>query len=133
MATRAGLLKRFFSTSMFSSQTTAAANAKPAPIPSTTLFISGLNKRTTSEKLNEEASKFGEVVHARVVTDRSSGYSKGFGFVKYATIAQAEQGIKGLDAQFLDGWVIFAEFARSRTPPGYLASTEKNTHQAEMD
>lgn len=67
------------------------------------------------------------------MTDRSSGYSKGFGFVKYATIAQAEQGIKGLDAQFLDGWVIFAEFARSRTPPGYLASTEKNTHQAEMD
>ncbi|KAG9158448.1 hypothetical protein Leryth_013183 [Lithospermum erythrorhizon] len=33
----------------------------------------------------------------RVVTDRVSGYSKGFGFVKYKTIEEAEAGIKGMD------------------------------------
>lgn len=38
-------------------------------------------------------------VPARVVTDRNSGYSKGFGFVHYATLEDAEKGIKGMDAQ----------------------------------
>lgn len=36
---------------------------------------------------------------ARVVTDRMSGYSKGFGFVRYATLEEAEAGIKGMDGK----------------------------------
>lgn len=36
---------------------------------------------------------------AKVVTDRVSGYSKGFGFVRYATTKEAETGIKGMDGQ----------------------------------
>lgn len=39
------------------------------------------------------------VFAARVVTDRVSGYSKGFGFVRYATLEDAEAGIKGMDGQ----------------------------------
>ncbi|KAK8503674.1 hypothetical protein V6N13_009741 [Hibiscus sabdariffa] len=88
--------------------------------PSTNLFVSGLNKRTPTEKLREAFSQFGRVVDARVVTDRVSGYSKGFGFVRYATIEEAEKGRVGMDGKFLDGWVIFAEYARprpERTPP----------------
>ncbi|CAN4102790.1 unnamed protein product [Withania somnifera] len=91
---------------------------KPPPAePSTNLFVSGLSKRTTSEGLREAFAKYGEVDYARVVTDRVSGYSKGYGFVKYATLEHAEAGIKGMDGQFLDGWVIFAEYARPRPPP----------------
>ncbi|XP_039027985.1 organelle RRM domain-containing protein 2, mitochondrial-like [Hibiscus syriacus] len=82
--------------------------------PSTNLFVSGLNKRTTTEKLREAFSPFGRVIDARVVTDRVSGYSKGFGFVRYATIEEAEKGRVGMDGKFLDGWVIFAEYARPR-------------------
>ncbi|EPS66753.1 hypothetical protein M569_08025, partial [Genlisea aurea] len=90
---------------------------KPPPAePSTNLFVSGLSKRTTTEGLRDAFAKFGEVVNARVVTDRVSGHSKGFGFVKYATLEDAESGIKGMDGQFLDGWVIFAEYARPRPP-----------------
>ncbi|KAK4484396.1 hypothetical protein RD792_006984 [Penstemon davidsonii] len=90
---------------------------KPPPAePSTNLFVSGLSKRTTSEGLREAFAKFGEVTVAKVVTDRVSGYSKGFGFVNYATIDDAAAGIKGMDGQFLDGWVIFAEYARPRPP-----------------
>ncbi|RWR88227.1 hypothetical protein CKAN_01722100 [Cinnamomum micranthum f. kanehirae] len=76
-----------------------------------------MNKRTTSEGLGKAFSEFGQVVHARVVTDRVSGYSKGFGFVRYATIEEAAEGIKGMDGKFLEGWVIFAEYARPRSPP----------------
>ncbi|RRT70508.1 hypothetical protein B296_00003637, partial [Ensete ventricosum] len=87
----------------------------------------GLSKRTASEGLREAFSKFGQVVYARVVTDRISGFSKGFGFVRYATLEEAAEGIKGMDGknvyycyiwlQFLDGWVIFAEYARPKPPP----------------
>lgn len=38
---------------------------------------------------------------ARVVTDRVSGYSKGFGFVQYATIEDAAKGIEGMDGKVI--------------------------------
>nr|GEV70111.1 glycine-rich RNA-binding protein 3, mitochondrial [Tanacetum cinerariifolium] len=85
--------------------------------PSTNLFVSGLSKRTTDDGLREAFAKFGEVVHARVVKDRASGWSKGFGFVRYSTLEGAAAGIKGMDGTFLDGWVIFAEYARARENP----------------
>ncbi|CAJ1978674.1 unnamed protein product [Sphenostylis stenocarpa] len=165
MATRAAVaaprfLRRFFCTNPASSSFPFVSTpstgdvptpARPTAEPNTNLFVSdgsidryetflvkkqGLSKRTTTEKLREEFSKFGEVVHARVVTDRVSGYSKGFGFVQYSTIEEAAKGIEGMDGkifrgyscdadwyfpnamQFLDGWVIFAEYARPRPPPG---------------
>ncbi|XP_059662560.1 organelle RRM domain-containing protein 2, mitochondrial-like [Cornus florida] len=100
---------------------------KPPPAdPSTNLFVSGLSKRTTQEGLKKAFSKFGEVVHARVVTDRISGYSKGFGFVRYTTLEEATAGMKGMDGKYLDGWVIFAEYARVRPPPGQGPPSENN-------
>ncbi|BAT89875.1 Organelle RRM domain-containing protein [Vigna angularis] len=134
MATRAAVaaphvLRRFFcsnsASSTFPFVPTPPAGAVPTPArptaePNTNLFVSGLSKRTTTEKLREEFSKFGEVVYARVVADRVSGYSKGFGFVQYATIEDAAKGIEGMDGKFLDGWVIFAEYARPRPPPAHL-------------
>ncbi|KAG9444964.1 hypothetical protein H6P81_016304 [Aristolochia fimbriata] len=116
MALRLRLGRRFLSNSTFPWQNSAPAPPKPEPIPSTTLFVSGLNKQTTSDKLKEAFSKFGEVISATVAKDHVSGYSKGFGFVRHATIKDAEEGIKGMDGQFLDGWVIFAEYARPRAP-----------------
>jgi RNA recognition motif-containing protein len=89
----------------------------PKADPSPNLFISGLSKRTTTDKLREFAAKFGEVMHARVVTDRVTGFSKGFGFVRYSSVQDASQGIEGMDGKFLDGWVIFAEYARAKPPP----------------
>ncbi|OAY82106.1 glycine-rich RNA-binding protein 2, mitochondrial-like [Ananas comosus] len=107
--------RRLFSISAFAPPPPAAA--RPAVEPSTNLFVSGLNKRTTSETLRETFAKFGQIVDARVITDRVSGYSRGFGFVRYASIEEAEAGIKGMDGKFLDGWVIFAEYARPREAP----------------
>ncbi|KAJ8467259.1 hypothetical protein OPV22_029811 [Ensete ventricosum] len=106
-AVRSGF-RRLFSISAFTPPTPAAAS--PPAEPSTNLFVSGLSKRTASEGLREAFSKFGQVVYARVVTDRISGFSKGFGFVRYATLEEAAEGIKGMDGKFLDGWVIFADF-----------------------
>ncbi|XP_020589368.1 RNA binding motif protein, X-linked-like-1 [Phalaenopsis equestris] len=102
------------------------ATVPPPAEPSPNLFVSGLSKRTTSEGLREAFMKFGNVIQARVVTDRVSGYSKGFGFVRYATVEEAAEGIKGMDGKFLDGWVIFAEYAKPRPPPPSQAQSSES-------
>ncbi|KAJ0267113.1 Organelle RRM domain-containing protein 2 [Hirschfeldia incana] len=99
-----------------SPQSNAETPARPQAEPSTNLFVSGLSKRTSSEGLRTAFAQFGEVADAKVVTDRVSGYSKGFGFVRYATLEDSAKGIAGMDGKFLDGWVIFAEYARPREP-----------------
>lgn len=91
--------------------------------------FAGLSKRTTTEGLRDAFAKFGEVVHgivfsflflsfrakdfkllislpiaARVVTDRVSGFSKGFGFVRYATTEEAAKGIEGMDGKV---WLLY--------------------------
>uniref|UniRef100_A0A1J3HXM4 Glycine-rich RNA-binding protein 6, mitochondrial n=3 Tax=Noccaea caerulescens TaxID=107243 RepID=A0A1J3HXM4_NOCCA len=80
------------------------------------LFVSGLSRLTTNEKLQDAFAPFGELVDARVITDRETGRSKGFGFVTYATLEDAEKAKEGMNAKFLDGWVIFVDPARPREP-----------------
>ncbi|KAM7267185.1 hypothetical protein ACFE04_009351 [Oxalis oulophora] len=124
-ATQAAARGNFGFTRLFSttSSTSSFLNSIPEhkreeAEPNTNLFVSGLSKRTTTERLREEFSKFGQLVDARVVTDRVTGCSKCFGFVRYETIEDASKGKKGMDGQFLDGWVIFAEYAKPRALPG---------------
>ncbi|GFY93284.1 RNA-binding (RRM/RBD/RNP motifs) family protein [Actinidia rufa] len=60
--------------------------------------------------------KIGHDFTTKVVMDRVSGRSKGFAFVTYATIEEAEQARKEMNAKFLDGWVIFVDPAKPREP-----------------
>ncbi|XP_065853709.1 organelle RRM domain-containing protein 2, mitochondrial-like [Euphorbia lathyris] len=137
MAMRAGLTRqlRCLSTSFFTSKsltplssqftTDATATATPTaandePAPSTTLFVAGLNKKTSSEQLHKAFSKFGELEQVRVVTDHDSAQSRGFGFVTYATLDDSAKGLQGMDTQELDGWTIFVQYARPKTPPRQL-------------
>ncbi|CAN6581176.1 hypothetical protein C1H46_042855 [Malus baccata] len=80
------------------------------------LFISGLSRLTTDEKLREAFSPFGQIVDAKVVIDRVSQRSKGFGFITYASVEEAEKAREGMNAKFLDGWVIFVDPAKPREP-----------------
>ncbi|WJX84513.1 hypothetical protein P8452_67084 [Trifolium repens] len=80
------------------------------------LFVSGLSRQTTDEKLTEAFSPFGQLVEAKVIMDRASGRSKGFAFVSYATVEEAEKAREGMNAKFLDGWVIFVDPAKPREP-----------------
>ncbi|ONI03345.1 hypothetical protein PRUPE_6G252100 [Prunus persica] len=111
MALRAGLVRRFLSTPVFASQSRAAATA------ASLAYASVADSNNISDKATAEPSTT-LFVAVKVVIDRDSGFSKGFGFVNYATLEDAEKGVKGMDAQVLDGWVIFTEFARPKRIPG---------------
>lgn len=62
---------------------------------------------------------------AKVITDRVSGRSKGFGFVRYATIEEADKARHGMNAKFLDGWVIFVDPAKPREPKPTTSSAQQ--------
>ncbi|KAL6907473.1 hypothetical protein ACP4OV_002512 [Aristida adscensionis] len=104
---------------------TEVANVPPLTTPK--LFVSGLSRLTTDEKLKGAFAPFGMVLEATVVTDKVSGRSKGFGFVRYATIEEAENARQEMNAKFLDGWVIFVDPAKPRQP---RPAPQQDTHSS---
>lgn len=67
------------------------------------LFVAGLAWAITSEELQEIFSAHGTVESAKVVTDKFTGQSKGFGFVDMATAEDAENCIKNLNETMVKG------------------------------
>ncbi len=67
------------------------------------LFIGNLPYSATDDQLKEIFSKAGEVVSARVITDKFSGRSKGFGFVEMATEEEAQKAIQTLEGYSMEG------------------------------
>jgi RNA recognition motif-containing protein len=78
------------------------------------LFVGGLSWDTTEATLRAAFENHGEVQEAVVVTDRETGRSRGFGFVRYVDDAAAVAARDALDGQELDGRRIRVEFARER-------------------
>jgi RNA recognition motif-containing protein len=78
------------------------------------LFVGNLNYRTTDETLFEAFGAIGNVESAKVITDRETGRSRGFGFVEMATEAEAQAAIEQLDNTELDGRAIRVSPANPR-------------------
>lgn len=81
---------------------------------STNLFIGSLAYSTTDDSLKAFFETIGEVSSARVVTDRESGRSKGFGFVEFADEANNQKAIDALNGKELDGRAINVNLARPK-------------------
>ncbi len=67
------------------------------------LYVSNLSYNLTDDALSAEFAAFGTVSSARVVKDRESGRSRGFGFVEMPSDAEAQAAINGLNNQNVDG------------------------------
>jgi len=80
----------------------------------TNLYVGNLPYDVASEELSQLFSPFGEVVSARVITDRDSGRSKGFGFVEMATEEGATAAIAQLNNTLLRNRTITVNEARPR-------------------
>jgi RNA recognition motif-containing protein len=78
------------------------------------LYVGNLSKQVTDAQLNDLATPFGKPVSANVATERSSGESKGFGFVEYATEIEARAAITGLDGRDINGQALKVNEARPR-------------------
>ena len=83
------------------------------------LYVGNLSYDTNDEGLKEAFGKAGEVAEARVITDRMSGRSKGFGFVEFVNEDDAKKAIDMWDGKELDGRALKVNEARPMTerPP----------------
>jgi len=78
------------------------------------IFVAKLNFKTRKEELEAAFSKFGQVSSAKVVRDKETGRSKGFGFVEMPNDDEGRAAIEGLNEKELDGKVIVVKLANSK-------------------
>ncbi len=67
------------------------------------LFVGGLSWNTTDDTLRTAFEKFGPVTEAKVINDRETGRSRGFGFVTFESADAAQQAVQETDGQEIDG------------------------------
>jgi len=70
------------------------------------LYVGNLSYGTVEDGLRSAFQAFGNVVSAKIITDRDSGQSKGFGFVEFGSDDEAHAAIDGMNGQNLDGRAI---------------------------
>lgn len=78
-----------------------------------TLYVGNLPWSTKAEDLADAFSRYGEVLDSRIITDRESGRSRGFGFIEVRD-EQADEMIEALNGTELEGRVITVNEAKAR-------------------
>ena len=78
------------------------------------LYVGNLAYSVRDESLHEAFSQFGTVTSAKVMMDRETGRSKGFGFVEMGSDAEAQAAINGMNGAALEGRAIVVNEARPR-------------------
>lgn len=94
------------------------------------LFIGNLSWNVDDEWLMNEFQEFGEITGARVITDRESGRSKGFGYVEFANSADAAAALEGKKGALIDGREANVDFStpRDSTAPKERANQRAQTY-----
>jgi len=78
------------------------------------LYVGNLSYNIRDDDLNQAFAQYGNVSSAKVMMDRDTGRSKGFGFVEMSSDAEAQAAINGMNGQALDGRAIVVNEARPR-------------------
>ncbi len=76
------------------------------------IYVGNLPWSTTEESLKNLFAEYGSVDTARIITDRNSGRSKGFGFVEMNSDSEAKEAIEALNGKEVDGRALRVNEAR---------------------
>jgi RNA recognition motif-containing protein len=79
------------------------------------IYVGNLSFEVTEEELKEAVEVFGEVDTVKIIKDKYTGRSKGFGFVEMPAKAEAQSAIEGLNGKELKGKALNVNEARPRT------------------
>ncbi len=82
------------------------------------LYVGNLSYSVNDSELHSLFAAFGKVDSARVITDRDTGRSKGFGFVEMTDDAEAQAAIDGLNGKENNGRTLTVNEAKPREPRG---------------
>lgn len=78
------------------------------------IFVAKLNFKTRKEDLEAAFARFGEVTSCKIVRDKETGRSKGYGFIEMPHDHEANAAIAGLNEHEMDGRVIIVKPANSK-------------------
>jgi RNA recognition motif-containing protein len=81
------------------------------------IFVAKLNFKTRKEELEAAFAKFGQVSSAKIVRDKDTGRSKGFGFVEMPNDDEGRAAIEGMNEKELDGRIIVVKPANAKPAP----------------
>nr|QKY65172.1 chloroplast RRM domain-containing protein 1 [Passiflora tenuiloba] len=96
------------------------------PVETKKLFISGLSFYTSEKTLRAAFEGFGELVEVKVIMDKISKRSKGYGFVEYTTEEAASAALKEMNGKIINGWMIVVDVAKS-SPAKYRRGRPRET------
>lgn len=82
------------------------------------LFVGGLSWGTDDDGLRDAFTQYGEVTDAKVITDRDSGRSRGFGFVTFSNNEDASSACDAMNGADLDGRTLNVDLAKERSGGG---------------
>jgi RNA recognition motif-containing protein len=78
------------------------------------MYVSNLSFHTNDEDLKELFAKFGAVTSAKVITDRETGRSRGFGFVEMSSADEGNKAITGLNGKEIEGRSMSVSIAKEK-------------------
>ena len=82
------------------------------------LFVGGLSWGTSDEDFRAAFEGFGEVIESKVITDRETGRSRGFGFITFSEASDADNAIEQMNGAELDGRNLKVNEAQDRRRDG---------------
>lgn len=82
------------------------------------LYVGNISFKTEEESLKELFAELGNTVSVKIITDRETGRSRGFGFVEYETNEAGNEAIEKLNGYSLDGFQLKVNEAKERAPRG---------------
>jgi cold-inducible RNA-binding protein len=80
------------------------------------LYVGNLPYSVTEERLQQHFAQFGSVLSARIITDKFSGRSKGFGFVEMSSDEEAQRATTALNGTDFEGRNVVVSEARPQAP-----------------
>lgn len=82
------------------------------------IYVGNIAFKTTEQDLQKEFESFGEVVSTKIITDRETGKSRGFGFVEMPDRDRAMAAIAAVNGKELDGYALKVNEAKPREDRG---------------
>ncbi len=82
------------------------------------IYVGNLSNDATDETIRQAFESFGQVASTKIIKDKNTGQSRGFGFVEMLELAQAQAAIKSLNGKDLLGKKMSVNEARPRTDQG---------------
>ena len=83
------------------------------------LYVGNLPFQMTEEDLHALFSEAGEVLSAKIITDRHTGQPRGFGFVEMATKAEGQKAISEIDGRTVEGRTLKVNEAKPQEKTGF--------------